>query len=260
MNNNKLVNQMLHFDSINSSYIYDVNNTSTNTSNCYKAVFPMTQTYRKIKKVWLKSFELTVGFPNIRKGSTNIFKFILNSTTYTVTLTEANYTTMSSFMSVLSSACTTATGVTMTFSLNGSNTNKLIITFSSATTFSVIDTNLSKYILGFRTTDTLSSNIFTGSCNFNLTPDNYISIYIPSFNSYNANQVGYWSTFKLPLNAITNQVYYYLEQAAFEQFVNINDDNLVLSSLTVHIYDRFGNNINPNGSDYSFTLQIQYEL
>ena len=120
---------------------------------------------------------------------------------------------------------------------------------------------MSKYILGFRTTDTLATNIFaSSSSNYNLNVDNYINIYIPNFNSYNANQNGSWSTFKLPLNSINNQVYFYQEGQSFEQSIDISDDNLVLSSLTVYILDRFGNNLNPNGLDYSFTLAINYEL
>ena len=83
---------------------------------------------------------------------------------------------------------------------------------------------------------------------------------MPSFNSMNANQNGSYSTFKLPLNTITNQVYFYQESSSFAQSVDIEDDNLVLSSLTVHIYDRFGKNLNPNGLDYSFTLAVDYVL
>ena len=69
----KLISQYLHFDSINSNYITDVNNTSGNTKNCFKTVFPMTIALKKIKKVHLKSVEITIGFPNIRTGSINLY-------------------------------------------------------------------------------------------------------------------------------------------------------------------------------------------
>jgi hypothetical protein len=199
---NNIMKQYLHFDSINSKYIYDANNTSGNTSNPFKTVFPMTTTFRKIKRVFLKSVEMTTGFPNIRTGSTNILKFVLNSTPYSVTLAEANYTTIASFLTAVSASCNTAingSGVTMTFNLNSSSSNRVQINFNSASSFSIIDTNLSKYVIGFRTTDTLVSNIFAASsANYNLNADNYLNIYIPSFNSLNANQNGGWSTFKLP--------------------------------------------------------------
>jgi hypothetical protein len=224
----------------------------------------MTTAFRKIKRVFLKSMEMTTGFPNIRTGSTNVLKFVLNDTSYTVTLAETNYTTITSLLTAVSTSCNTAivaSGITMTFNLNNNNNNRVIINFSSASSFSIIDTNLSKYIMGLRTTDTLVGNIFSASSsNYNLNSDNYVNIYIPSFNSLNANQNGSWSTFKLPLNSINNQVYYYQDASSFEQSIDINDDNLVLSSLTVFIYDRFGNNLNPNGFDYSFTLLVEYVL
>ena len=265
MNNNKIITQFLHFDSIASKYIYDVNNTSTNTSNCYKAVFPMTQSFKNIKRVWLKSVEMVVGFPNIRTGSTDTFSYVLNGTSYVTTLPESNYSTVSSFMAAISTACSTtitSTGITMTFGLNSNNINQIVINFSGSTvtTFSVVDTILSKYLCGFRSTDVYATNIFTGSVNYNLSADNYLNIYMPTFNSLNANQNGNYSTFKLPLNSINNQVYFYQDASSFQQSIDINDDNLVLSSLTVHVYDRFGKNINPNGMDYSFTLSVEYVL
>ncbi len=247
--NNKLINQFLHFDSISSQYIYDLNNTSGNCSNAFKTNFSMTTSFRKIKKVSLKSVEMVISFSNIRIGSTNTFMFMLNGTQYLVTLAEQNYTTINSFLAVMTSSCNSIlSGYTITFT-------------GSISSFSVIDTNLSKYILGFRTTDTFISNVYLATtANYNLNPDHYLNIYMPSLNSFNANQNGSWSTFKLPLDTINNQIYYYQDESSFEQFVQINDDNLVLSSLQVHILDRFGKNINSYGADYSFTLLISYEL
>ena len=48
--NEKLIRQYLHFDSIASKYIYDQNNTTGNTQNAFKATFPLTTSFRKIKK------------------------------------------------------------------------------------------------------------------------------------------------------------------------------------------------------------------
>ena len=81
---------------------------------------------------------------------------------------------------------------------------------------------------------------------------------IPTLNSTNAYMSGTISTFKIPLNSQTNQIYYYFDNLSFNQYVDIADVNFVLSSLTVVITDRFGKNLNPNGLDYSFTLQIEY--
>jgi hypothetical protein len=68
------------------------------------------------------------------------------------------------------------------------------------------------------------------------------------------------STFKIPLNSITNQVYFYFENASFKQFVDIHDPNMVLSNLVVYVVDRFGNSLSPNGLDYSFSLGLELEV
>ena len=66
------------------------------------------------------------------------------------------------------------------------------------------------------------------------------------------------STFKLPLNSVQNEVYYYYqENTSFKQSIDINDSNLKFNSLVVVIFDKFGNNLNPNGLDFSFTISLE---
>ena len=255
----------LHFDSASARYLTDVNNTTTVTSNPYKAQYTMNQAFTNIKRVYLKSLECPVGFSNVRTGSTNVFSFVLNGTTYNVSLPEKNYTSTATLLTDLTTACVgVVSGVVMTFSLTSSLTtpNRLRITFTGATTtssFSVIDTsNLSKYILGFRASkDVLTGGVYTASyANYNLNPDNYISMYIPSLNGMNASMSGQQATFKIPLNTVTNQVYFYQENTSFKQWVDISDRNLILSALNVSIYDKFGKDLQNNGLDYSFTLAV----
>jgi hypothetical protein len=202
----------------------------------------------------------------VRTGSTNVLKFTLNGTTYTVTLPEKNYTTIASLLADLTTACGTAvSGVVMTFSLSTSTTApyRVLITFTGTTTssFSMIDTNLSKYLLGFRSAqDSLVSGVYNASVsNYNLNVDSYFYLYIPSLNAINASMNGAISTFKIPMTAITNSVQYYFDNLVFQQFVQITDKNFVLSSLTCHILDRFGNNLQSNGLDWGMSLQIDYE-
>jgi hypothetical protein len=256
----------LHFDSASARFITDVNNTTTVTSNPYKAQFTMNQVFTNIKRVYLKSLECPVGFSNVRTGSTNVFSFVLNGTTYNVTLPEKNYTSIATLLTDLTTACVgVVSGVIMTFSLTSSLTitNRLRITFTGGTTtssFSVIDTSkLSKYILGFRASkDVLTGGVYAASfSNYNLNPDNYISMYIPSLNGMNSSMSGQQATFKVPLNTVTNQVYFYQENSSFTQWVDITDRNLMLSALTVNIYDKYGKDLQPNGLDYSFTLSLE---
>jgi hypothetical protein len=125
----------------------------------------------------------------------------------------------------------------------------------------MIDTNLSKFLLGFRgAQDSLVSSVYSASVsNYNLNADSYFYLYIPSLNAMNASMNGAISTFKIPMTAITNSVQYYFDQLAFQQFVQITDKNFVLSSLTCHILDRFGNNLQGNGLDWGMSLQVDYE-
>ena len=252
----------LHFDSANSKYISDMTNTTTVISNPYKASFPMNQTFRRIKRVYLSSVEFPVGFTNIRTGSTDTFTFILNGIPYLITLPEKNYLSISVLLSDINTIIATkVSGITMTLGQTASTTNpsRLSISFSSVTSFSIIDTNLSKYIFGFRgLSDTLIGTTYSAlSANWNLNPDNYINMHIPTLNGMNACMGNQISTFKIPLNSFCNQVYFYQEGNAFRQWVDITDMNLAISSLNVVIYDKFGKNINPNGLDYSFTLSIE---
>ena len=257
--------QFLHFDSASSRYITDLYNTSTVSNNPYKAVFPMNQTFSRIKRVYLSTVEMPVGFSNIRTGSTDTLIFALNGTTYLITLPEKNYTSISVLLTDINTLIASKiSGVTMTFSSTTSLTTpyRILITFSGSTTttsFVMTDTTLSKYILGFRgLTDTLVGGIYNAlSANWTLTPDNYINMYIPSLNGMNSSMNGQISTFKIPLNTFTGQVYYYQEGNSFRQWVDITDTTLSVSSLTVFISDKFGKNISPNGMDYSFTLSLE---
>ena len=252
----------LHFDSANSRYISDMTNTTTVISNPYKASFPMNQTFRRIKRVYLSSVEFPVGFTNIRTGSTDTMTFILNGIPYLITLPEKNYLSISVLLSDINAIIATkVSGITMTLGQTASTTNpsRLSISFSSVTSFSIIDTNLSKYIFGFRgLSDTLIGTTYSAlSANWNLNPDNYINMHIPTLNGMNACMGNQISTFKIPLNSFCNQVYFYQEGNSFRQWVDITDMNLAISSLNVVIYDKFGKNINPNGLDYSFTLSLE---
>ena len=257
--------QLLHFDSVYATYLRDLNSSTGNITMPYRAQFTMNQTFRKIKRVYLKSIEIPVGFCNVRTGSTATLTMLVNGTSYSVVLAEKNYTSIAILIADLNTACTSlVSGVTITFASTTSLATPLRLKITTtAATFSIVDTNLSKYILGFRAAnDSLVSGVYAASSsNHNLNPDNYFLMHIPSLNGMNASVGGpLQSTFKIPLNCITNQVYYYFESSSFTQYVDIRDPNMVLSNLIVYIVDRFGNAISPNGLDYSFSLSLDFEV
>ena len=61
-------------------------------------------------------------------------------------------------------------------------------------------------------------------------------------------------SFKIPLNAI-NGVIYYHEQIT-TNYVNCSFNSL--SYLDCYVYDRWGYSLNAMGTDFSFTLEIQF--
>ena len=157
------VSQFLHFDSAAATYITDATNTTGNSSNPYKALFPMNQSFRNIKRVYLKSCEIPVSFSNIRTGSTDTLSFKINGTTYTVTLTEKYYQTIAALLTDINTACAGGFGGSIpSFAVTTSTTTpyrlKVTFTGTTVTTFQFINTNLSQYILGFRPTDALAAN------------------------------------------------------------------------------------------------------
>ena len=65
-------------------------------------------------------------------------------------------------------------------------------------------------------------------------------MYVPTLNGMNASMGGTISTFKIPFNAIQGQVYYYQSGSSYEQFVNVTNKGLCISSMEVTFLDRYG--------------------
>ena len=264
----------LHFDSAYCKPISTFDYSGNIIRDSYRAVFPMNQQgIQNIKRIHLKSLELPIGFCNIRKG-TNVLQFTLTyaqvvndvigsytTVSYTVTLAEFYHTSIASLLIALNTACVSIlpAGLIMTFS----NVNsKIWITFTGTgwwvSSIVISETVLSKYILGLRAEQDLydySNKIYKAlTCNININPDNYILMYFPSLNVMNASMSGQNCTFKIPCNAVTNQILFYRED---DQFVTLADQRI--SDFTVLFYDRFGNLLNSSGLDYSFSLLLELE-
>ena len=190
-----------------------------------------------------------------------MLQFYLNGVFYTVTLAEFNHTSIASLLTALNTACVSVlpAGITMTFSVVNS---KIWITFTGATSVTTVlisETVLSKYILGLRAEDSydVGTKIYKALVsNVNINPDNYILMYFPSLNVMNASMSGQNCTFKIPCNAVTNQVLFYRED---DQFVTLADPTQRISDFTVLFYDRFGNLLTSSGLDYSFSLLLELD-
>ena len=282
---------VIHFDSIRSSYINYTSNTSQNIINSGYTKFIIKNRIDKMKSISLKTFEIPIYFPNVRTGSTSTFSFILNMVTYNSNLVENNYTTIDALILDINAMILSYVAlelVTIVLTINSSN--KVVITIKNVRpiTFTIIDTNLSKYILGLSSSNTLldSSTVSTttvtmvrgisstitmvpvlssssyyyliGVNPYNLNVDNYISMFIPRISSSTCQGNNTNITFKIPLNSIYNSIYFLNEYNALKQEIKIIDKNLILTDLDVILYDRFGNNLN-NKNDYLFSLGIKYD-
>ena len=282
---------VLHFDSIKSSYINYISNTSQNVLNSGYTKFQIKDRIDKIKSIKLVTFEIPVLFPNIRTGSTSTFSFMLNTVTYNLNLLENNYTTIDALILDLNAMILSYVALDLvTIVLTINSYNRVVITIKNVRpiTFTIIDTNLSKYILGLSSSTLLldsstvstttvttvrgiSSTItmvpvlssssyyyMTGVCPYNLNVDNYISIYMPRLSQSSCQGTNTNITFKIPLNSIYNSIYYMNEYNSLKQEIDINDKNSILTELDVLLLDRFGNNLNLK-NDYSFSLRIAYD-
>ena len=249
-----MISKFIHLES---------NRSILNDNNCLDSRFMLNEPMQRIKKITLKSLELPVSFPNIRENSTNIFTFIFNSISYSIVLLEKNYTSINELLDNMNARLQTFTGSTLVFLLNTSNQVYIKFTGTLPISFSIIDNNLSRFVLGFRSgLDRIDNNVdgsrfYTAINRSNINCDNFITIMISNLNYTNGhtNQ----STFKVPFNAQMNQIFYYNELMNYTQFVSNIDIRQVMMFLNVKILDRFGVQLKST-IDYSMSLLIESEI
>ena len=249
-----MISKFIHLES---------NRSILNDNNCLDSRFMLNEPMQRIKKITLKSMELPVSFPNIRENSTNIFTFIFNSISYSIVLLEKNYTSINELLDNMNARLQTFIGSTLIFLLNTSNQVYIKFTGTLPISFSIIDNNLSRFVLGFRSgLDRIDNNVdgsrfYTAINRSNINCDNFITIMISNLNYTNGhtNQ----STFKVPFNAQMNQIFYYNELMNYTQFVSNIDIRQVMMFLNVKILDRFGVQLKST-IDYSMSLLIESEI
>jgi len=239
--------EYLHFDSINSTY---------NNLDCYDTTYYLNDSLRNINRIYLKSIELPIGFNNIRfNNGSSILTLIINSISYTKTISDYMSTSINDLCAALTTAFNTLPIIpTFTASLT---TQKITISLASSTTIIITGGVLAQNILGFTSGQTISGLSIVSTNNFNLAIDNFISLFIMNVPYKTTSSQTQLISFKVPLNAIGNTVYYMADNMSFSQYITISDPNFVLTCLRIQIYDRFGKIIKSNGLDYTMTLAIQ---
>ena len=233
---------ILHFDTIDSTY----------NQNCYNTLFRLFNPLRNIKNIYLKSLEMPITFDNIRNdNNSNAISLRVNNNVIYASLSTKNYTNINTLLSDINAALVSSN---ITFTIVDGIVS---INFPIIATIRIENTVLMNYVLGFpKNTIYSSTNKVTATNNYNLNYDNYLSLYldIPSSNNASSNKK---ISFKIPLNALENMVFYLGDNSTFSQSIKISDPNFVLAQFQITVYDRFGYNIS-QCLDYTFTLGIEY--
>ena len=108
----------------------------------------------------------------------------------------------------------------------------------------------------------LNSNVqqfvYTFNNQYSLFNDNYLNMSINNLPIVTANANQKPCSFKIPLNVSTNTYYFSAENTSFIQPIILDNTNFVVDNLNIIMTDRYGNPINSNGFDYSFSLEFEY--
>jgi hypothetical protein len=259
--------ELYMLDSINAKKIYDnftgpLDLNYYHSFNCYFAFTAI----KNVKRITLKSVEmpltlLTVRFQN---SSTNI-KFIFsygafNNISISVNLSPTTYTTIASLLTdintQITAALTTYSGVSIVFSSVSSNIVNLCSITYNCISFTLLDTPLSNYILGFTNKYTSIESPLQSTAPINLYGiDNIIYITFPNIpnNNINSKYLG----FKLPIINIINNTLYYSDSTEHQSII-LNDSNFTLDKLNILVLDRLGRQLT---GFYNFTMSliIEYE-
>ena len=224
-----------------------------NSGNPFDCVVMFTKPYRRFRAVSLKNVQIPIGFYNMRAPYNTI---VINSTTYTVN--PGNYSA-STFLGALNTAVPSSVG---TFSISAS-TN--IFQFAPASG-SVIITTLTNTarpslgsLLGFSNLQSASfPNVISATNSYIMNFDTYINIYIEKLGA--SSPESYKSTFKIPINVSSGGIMHWAENSQDSQIIQVTDNSNRVDRLIIKVCDRFGEQLNNNGLDWSFSIEVDCDL
>lgn len=199
--------------------------------------------HRKIRSISLKNAQVPIGFYNVRAPYNTMN---VNSLVYTVP--PGNYSS-ASFLATLNTTIGNSVGV---FAINAAQNLMSLKAGSGALTLNVASLSLLSF-MGF--TDGQTGTFITATNSYIINFDTYINIWIENLgqSSLEPSQI----TFKLPLNVTSGGILQWTELSQFTQKVIVTDRGARLDRLNITVLDRYGNIINNNGIDWSFTLEIE---
>lgn len=238
--------------STNTSTLYVETVYKTN-NNPFQCTIVLGQPIRRLTSFALKCAEIPVGFYNIR-APYNSLTLNVASVLTTYTVPPGNYTS-ATLLSSLNGLVTAGVGQ---FSINPSSNR---VTFTSAVGSLVIIPVTQRslaYFLGFTNGQSVTGvgNVITATNSYMINFDTYINVYIENLRA-SSQQPNVPVTFKIPITVANTGIEYYFENTRFRQSIETFDPNFRIDRLNIVVYDRYGNILDNNGVDWSFTLEIQ---
>ena len=176
----------------------------------------------------------------------NIHTVTIGAVTYT--LTPGNYT-ITSLTNSLNSLITNSIGV---FSSSQTTNQFQYVSNAGNVTLTVAPLSLLAF-LGFTNGQSGSSIIGTNS--YIITFDTCIYVWIAEIGTSSLD--GQQITYKIPMSGGPGSIIQYTEGSNWNQRVMFTDRSNRLDRLTITVLDRFGNILNNNGLDWTFTLEIE---
>ena len=199
--------------------------------------------HRRIRSLALKNAQVPVGFYNVRAPYNTMN---VNSVVYT--LTPGNY----SVTTLLNALNTTVTSAVGAFSPGALNNNIQFSSASGVATMNVQPLTLLSF-LGFG--DGQQGTAFYGSESYIVNFDTYLNIWIENLGTQSLEPAQI--TFKVPVTVGSGSIMHWSENTQNSQLVEVTDRGTRLDRLNIQVLDRFGNLLNNNGLDWSFTIEIE---
>jgi hypothetical protein len=216
---------------------------SKTAGNPFQCSIILGNRHRAIRSITLKNAQIPLGFYNVRAPYNTMN---VNSVVYTVTPGNYSVTTL---LSALNTTITSAVGA---FSPGALNNNIQFSSSSGVATMNVQPLSMLSF-LGF--TGQQQGVAFYGTNSYIVNFDTYLSIWIENLgtSSIENSQI----TFKVPLTVGSGSIMQWAENSQYHQLVKVTDRGVRLDRLNIQVLDRYGNLLNNNGIDWSFTLEIE---
>ena len=215
--------------------------------NPFQSTIILGNRHRRIRTAALKDAQVPVGFYNVRAPYNSI---VLNGVTYTVPPGNYNIT---SLINALNAQITSAVGVFSTTS----TTNQVSFTSNNGQVIIGVPPLSLGYFLGFTSGQTApgTTTTVTGTNSYITNFDTCLYIWIQNLGTSSLD--GQQITYKIPNTTGSGSIIQYTEGQSWKQKIEITDRSNRLDRLIITVIDRFGNVLNNNGLDWTFTLEIE---